>query len=86
MRDREMIRVYVTNSSSGQSGFVEVAEGTTLGQLFEQQLRGKNSSNYRIRVNRDDTQQRASRVLNNGDEVSFTPVKIQGACLWTLCA
>ena len=57
---------------------MDVADGTTVTQLFEQQIRSAKSSNYLIRVNRQPCP--ANQVLQEGDRISITPTKIEGAC------
>ena len=55
---------------------MDVADGTTVRQLFESQVKSK-PENYLIRVNRQPVP--SEQVLQEGDRVSFTPTKIEGA-------
>ena len=45
--------------------------------FFATQMPGKDFSNYRIRVNREPVV--ANYTLKEGDRVSFTPTKVDGA-------
>ena len=66
----------INNNGGGFADYVEVAEGMTVKQLFEKQVNSK-PENYLIRVNRQPSSQ--DQVLSEGDRVSFTPVKVEGA-------
>ena len=66
----------INNDGGGFAGHVEVADGTTVHQLFESQVKSK-PENYLIRVNRQPVP--PEQVLQEGDRVSFTPTKIEGA-------
>jgi len=46
-------------------------------QLFEQHMKNQKPQDYLIRVNRQPSS--SDQVLQEGDRVSFTPVKIEGA-------
>ena len=69
--------LFVNNDGGGFADFVDIPQGTTVQELFERQMRQSKPENYLIRVNR----QSASRdqVLVEGDRVTFTPTKIEGA-------
>jgi len=69
--------LYINNDGSGFAEYIEVPEGTTVQQLFGQQVAGAKPQDYLIRVNRQPVA--AQQVLHEGDRVSFTPVKIEGA-------
>ena len=56
---------------------MEVAEDTTVQQLFEQRMPGAKAGSYLIRVNRQPVAQ--DQILREGDRVSITPLKIEGA-------
>ena len=66
----------VPDARSGEP-LAKIPHGTTVQELFERQMRQAKPENYLIRVNR----QSASRdqVLVEGDRVTFTPTKIEGA-------
>jgi len=68
---------YINNDGAGFADHIDVADGTTVSQLFADRAPGGAASDYLIRVNRQPTT--ADQVLEAGDRVSFTPVKIEGA-------
>jgi hypothetical protein len=67
----------INNDGGGFADYVEVDEGTTVRQLFERQVRSPKPENYLIRVNRQPCP--SEQPLHEGDRISFTPVKIEGA-------
>ena len=67
----------INNTGSGFADYLEIPEGTTVKQLFEEQVNSPDPENYLIRVNRQPVP--ADQVLQEGDRVSFTPTKIEGA-------
>ena len=67
----------INNDGGGFADYVEVAEGTTVREMFERTVKSGSSSNYLIRVNRQPVPQ--DQVLQEGDRLSFTPTKIEGA-------
>ena len=67
----------INNDGGGFADYVEVPQGTTVRQLFETQVKSTKPDNYLIRVNRQPCA--ADQVLQEGDRISFTPVKIEGA-------
>lgn len=67
----------INNDGGGFADFMEVADGTTVAKLFEQQIGSAKPSNYLIRVNRQPCS--ADQVLQEGDRISITPTKIEGA-------
>ena len=69
--------LYINADGGGFAGPIEVAEGTTMGQLFAQKQPDREPENFLIRVNRQLAA--ADQVLQEGDRVSFTPTKIAGA-------
>lgn len=69
--------LFINNDGGGFADYIEVADGTTVTQLFEQRMKSTSPNSYLIRVNRQPCP--ANQVLQDGDRVSFTPVKIEGA-------
>jgi sulfur carrier protein ThiS len=69
--------LYINNDGAGFADTIEVAVGTTVAELFAQRLTGRRADDYLIRVNRQPTT--ADQVLQEGDRVTMTPVKIEGA-------
>jgi sulfur carrier protein ThiS len=68
----------INNNGGGFANYVEVSEGTTVQKLFGNVVPHGRPEDYLIRVNRQPTP--ADQVLQEGDRVSFTPTKIEGAC------
>ena len=69
--------LYINNDGAGFADHIEIEEGTTVAQLFSQRVPQGRPSDYLIRVNRQPAA--ADQILQSGDRVSFTPVKIEGA-------
>lgn len=70
--------LFVNNDGGGFADYLEVNDNISVKQLFEQQIPHGKPAHYCIRVNRLPSSQ--DQVLREGDRVSFTPVKIEGAC------
>jgi len=69
--------LFVNNSGGGFADYVEVAERTSVAQFFEQRMCGCNPEDHLIRVNRQPVAR--DHVLQEGDRVTITPTKIEGA-------
>ena len=69
--------LYINNDGGGFADQIEVAEGTTVEKLFHDRIPYGKAQDYLLRVNRQPVM--AGQMLHDGDRVSFTPVKIQGA-------
>lgn len=67
----------INNDGSGFADHIEVAEGTTVATLFCEKLPYGKPTDYLIRVNR--LPSAANQVLQEGDRVSITATKIEGA-------
>jgi sulfur carrier protein ThiS len=67
----------INNDGGGFADYVEVRPGTTVAQLFADRLPGRRPEDYLIRVNRQPVA--ADQVLQEGDRVSITPTKVEGA-------
>jgi hypothetical protein len=68
---------FINNDGGGFADHIEVDDGTTVSQLFEDKMPGRKPADYLIRVNR--LPAAADQVLQPGDRVSITPLKIEGA-------
>ena len=68
--------LYINNDGGGFADHVEVDDGSTIAQ-FCKTHDIKETANYLIRVNRQPAT--ADQILLNGDRISITPVKIDGA-------
>lgn len=69
----------INNDGGGFADYIELTEGTTVSKLVEEQIGAAKAANYLIRVNRQPCA--ADQVLKEGDRVSITPTKIEGA-IW----
>ena len=69
--------LFINNDGGGFADYVNVAEGTTVDKFFNEKLTGQKAEDYLIRVNRQPVPR--DYVLQDGDRVTATPVKIDGA-------
>ena len=69
--------LFINNNGGGFADHIVVEEGTTVQKLFAEKVPKERPQDYLIRVNRQPAS--AEQVLHDGDRVSFTPVKIEGA-------
>jgi sulfur carrier protein ThiS len=69
--------LYINNDGGGFADQIDVNDGTTVRELFQQRIGNGKPENYLIRVNRQPAS--ADQVLQAGDRVTFTPTKIEGA-------
>lgn len=68
----------VHNKGAGFSGYKDVSNGTTIGDLFFSEMGdGARPGDFLIRVNQNEV--KASQRLEEGDYVSITPTKVSGA-------
>ena len=67
----------INNDGGGFADYINVQDGLTVDKLFEQQMANRKAEDFLIRVNRQPVAQ--DSVLQEGDRVSITPVKIEGA-------
>ena len=68
--------LFINNDGGGFADHIEVPEGATVAALFAERLPGRNAADYLIRVNRPVG---ADQVLRDGDRISMTPSKFEGA-------
>jgi len=69
--------LFINNDGGGFADYVDVAEGTTVEQFFGKQMPDRRPEDCLIRVNRQPVSH--DHVLQEGDRVTITPVKIEGA-------
>ena len=67
----------INNDGGGYADYIEVAEGTTVEKFFAERVPRGRPEDYLIRVNRQPVP--SDQVLQDGDRVSLTPTKIEGA-------
>jgi sulfur carrier protein ThiS len=68
---------FINNDGGGFADTIDVVDGTSIAQLFEQRVPHGKPADYLIRVNRQPVT--ADQILREGDRVSVTPTKIEGA-------
>ena len=71
--------LFINNDGGGFADHLEVNNGTTVSELMTEHLPGRKPEDYLIRVNRLPVS--AEQILQEGDRVSATPTKIEGAAL-----
>ena len=69
--------LWINNDGGGFADYVQVAEGNTVEKFFSEQLPDRSSEDFLIRVNRQPVPK--DYVLQEGDRVTMTPTKIEGA-------
>ncbi len=67
----------INNDGGGFADHIDVESGLTVEQLFQQRIPYGKPSDYLIRVNRQPCA--PDQTLQEGDRVSVTPTKIEGA-------
>jgi sulfur carrier protein ThiS len=69
--------LFIDNDGGGFADHIDVTQGVTVEQFFNEKMPGRKPEHYLIRVNR----QPAPRdyVLQENDRVTITPTKIEGA-------
>ena len=68
--------LFLNNDGGGFADHIEIADDTTVEELFLDQVGGE-ASDYLIRVNRQPCP--SDQILKEGDRISITPTKIEGA-------
>ena len=69
--------LYINNDGGGFADHIEIEPGTTVEKLVRERLPERSASDYLIRVNRQPVVR--DQVLQEGDRISITPTKIEGA-------
>jgi sulfur carrier protein ThiS len=69
--------LFVNNDGGGFADYIDIPHGTSVQELFDRQMGQAKPDNYLIRVNRQPVPR--AQVLTEGDRVTFTPTKIEGA-------
>lgn len=71
--------LYINNDGGGYADYVNIAEGLTVDKFFQEKLPGSRPEDFLIRVNRQPVPN--DYVLQDGDRITVTPTKIDGADL-----
>ena len=69
--------LFINNDGGGFAGVIDAEPGITVAQFFARRLPGRRPEDYLIRVNRQIATD--DQVLQEGDRVTMTPTKIEGA-------
>lgn len=69
--------LFLNNLGGGFADFVEVADNTTVEKFFTEHMGNAQPGDYLIRVNRQPVPR--NYVLQEGDRITATPTKIEGA-------
>ena len=69
--------LFISNDGGGFADDIEVPFGTTIEQFFSDRVPSDAAGDYLVRVNLQPAA--AGQVLQSGDRVSFTPVRIEGS-------
>ena len=71
--------LYINNDGGGFADYVDVTESITVEQFFKDKMLGSKPDDFLIRVNRQPVPR--EYVLKEGDRVTITPTKIEGAAI-----
>ena len=69
--------LYINNDGGGFADYIDVTEGITVEQFFNDKMQGRKPDDYLIRVNRQPVPR--EYILKDGDRITVTPTKIEGA-------
>ena len=69
--------LYINNDGGGFADYITIEPETTISQFVDQRLKHGIAADYLIRVNRQPVS--SDYILQEGDRVSLTPTKIEGA-------
>lgn len=69
--------LFLNADGGGFADHIDVEDGMTVSALFEQKMKHSSPQDFLIRVNRQPCSR--TQVLHEGDRISFTPRKIEGA-------
>ena len=69
--------LYVNNDGGGFADYVDVTEGVTVENFFNQKMPGQEPEDFLIRVNRQPVAR--DYVLQENNRITVTPTKIEGA-------
>lgn len=69
--------LFINNLGAGFADYINVIDGMTVEQFFKDKMHGCKEDDYLIRVNRQPVAR--DYVLRDGDRITVTPLKIDGA-------
>ncbi|MHC4638311.1 MAG: MoaD/ThiS family protein [Planctomycetota bacterium] len=68
--------LYINNDGGGFADYIDVTEGMTVEQFFNEKMPDRKSDDYLIRVNRQPVPRDC--ILQENDRVTITPTKVEG--------
>lgn len=71
--------LFINNDGAGFADYVETPINSTIQEFFAQRMPERKPEDFLIRVNRQPVAQ--DYILQEGDRVSITPSKIEGAAM-----
>ena len=69
--------LFINNDGGGFADYVDISDGTSVEQFFNDKMTGRKPDDFLIRVNRQPVAR--DYVLRDGDRITVTPTKIDGA-------
>lgn len=69
--------LWINNDGGGFADYVEVADNTSVDRFFGEMLPDRSPEDFLIRVNRQPVSR--DHLLKEGDRITMTPTKIEGA-------
>jgi hypothetical protein len=69
--------LWINNDGGGFADYVDVPARTSVEAFFSEKLANRSPADFLIRVNRQPVSR--DQVLQEGDRVTMTPTKIEGA-------
>ena len=69
--------LFIDNHGGGFADYLEIEHSTSVEQFFKDQMADRKPEDYLIRVNRQPVPR--DYVLQEGDRITVTPTKIDGA-------
>jgi hypothetical protein len=69
--------LFINNNGGGFADYVNINDGKTVDQFFKEKMPDSDAEDFLIRVNRQPVAK--DYVLQDGDRITVTPVKIEGA-------
>ena len=69
--------LFINNNGGGFADYVNVNNGKTVDQFFKEKMPSSDAEDFLIRVNRQPVPK--DYVLQDGDRITITPLKIEGA-------
>jgi sulfur carrier protein ThiS len=76
-KESTMKILFINNDGGGFADYVEVAPSTTVEKFVSHKVAGRDAADYLIRVNRQPVPR--DYILQEGDRITLTPTKIEGA-------